>query len=68
MSLKDNSTFRRSLDLLDQIESLSKGYKNVEARMWLKNASKKIQRAIHEEFHVSPEVAMSLKDEILRGN
>jgi hypothetical protein len=34
--------------------------------MWLKNASKKIQRAIHEEFHVSPEVAMSLKDEILR--
>jgi|GEM_PF-3656223 len=63
--LRENPTFRRILDVLDHIQSINKKFEKEKAQKEMENALKNIQRAIHLEFNVSPDVAMILKDELL---
>ena len=65
MSLKGDQYFRRSLDLPDQLQSISKGYNNANAIKCLEDAKTSIMQAIKLEYKVCPEIAEILKDEIL---
>jgi hypothetical protein len=65
MELEGNQSLENALVLTNLINSISEEFKNPTAKGMLKLMVKKLERAIFEEFGVTPEEQRILKDKIL---